>query len=182
MELSDLKKDMSILEQVLAKSNEEFTIDFSASETAQSKLAKVYKQNVRNCLLASIIPIVLLVSGANSGSFPLYLKIFLLVYLLLGAAWYGYLWNTTRKISITTLTPVSLLSITSKLKFYTLAGEIFFIVGLTIFFSLFLSNLWDFSPLSFGLVIGTLIFGITFTLTFYVPKIRKVFKELESLK
>ena len=182
MELSDLKKDMNILEQVLAKSNEEITIDLSASETAQSKLSKVFQQNLRNCLLASIIPIVLLASGANTGSFPLYLKIFLLIYLLLGGAWYGYLWNTTRKISITTLTPVSLLFVTSKLKLYTLAGEIFFIVGLTVFFSLFLSNLWDFSPLSFGLVIGTLLFGITFTLTFYVPKLRKVFNELESLK
>ena len=182
MELSDLKKDMNILEQVLAKSNKEITIDLSASETAQSKLAKVFQQNLRNCLLASIIPIVLLASGANTGSFPLYLKIFLLIYLLLGGAWYGYLWNTTRKISITTLTPVSLLSITSKLKLYTLAGEIFFIMGLTVFFSLFLSNLWDFSTLSFGLVIGTLLFGITFTLTFYVPKLRKVFNEMEAIK
>ena len=74
MEISDLKKNMSVLEQVLAKSNEEFTIDLSASETAQSKLAKVYKQNVRNCLLASIIPIVLLVSGANTGSLYQYLE------------------------------------------------------------------------------------------------------------
>ena len=182
MELSDLKKDIRILEQVLAKSNEEITIDFSASETAQSKLANVYKQNVMNCLLASIIPIVLLVSDANTGSFPLYLKIFLLAYILLAASWYGFLWSTTKKINIISLTPISLLSVTSKLKLYTLAGEIFFIVGLTIFFSLFLTNLWNFSPISFGLVIGTLIFGIIFTLTFYVPKLRKIFNELETLK
>ena len=157
-------------------------IDISASETAQTKLAKVYKQNVRNCLLVSIIPVVLLVSGSNTGSFPLYLKIFLLVYLLLATSWYVFLWNKTEKINIISLTPVSLLTATSKLKLYTLAGEIFFIVGLTVFFSLFLSNLWDFSPLSFGLVIGTLVFGITFTLTFYVPKLRKIFNEMESLK
>ena len=182
MELNELKKNMSVLEQVLAKSNEEVKIDVTASETAQTKLAKVYKQNVRNCILASIIPVVLLVSDSNTSSFPLYLKIFLLVYLLLGATWYGYLWNIIRKISITTLTPVSLLSATSKLKLYTLAGEIFFIVGLTVFFSLFLSNLWDFNPLSFGLVIGTLLFGITFTLTYYVPKLRRIFNEMESLK
>ena len=182
MELSDLKKNMSILQQVLAKSNDEFKIDISASETAQSKLAKVFQQNLRNCLLASTIPIVLLVSCANTGSFPLYLKIFLLVYLLLGAGWYGYLWRITRKIDIITLTPISLLSATSKLKLYTMASEIFFIIGLTVFFSLFLSNLWNFSPLSFGLVIGTLLFGITFTLTIYVPKIRKIFNEMESLK
>ena len=182
MELSDLKKNMSVLEQVLAKSKEEFLIDILASETAQTKLAKVYKQNVRNCLLVSIIPVVLLVSGSNTGSFPLYLKIFLLVYLLLAASWYVFLWNKTEKINIISLTPISLLTATSKLKLYTLAGEIFFIVGLTVFFSLFLTNLWDFSPLSFGLVIGTLLFGITFTLTFYVPKLRKVFNEMESLK
>ncbi|MCH5235365.1 MAG: hypothetical protein J1E16_08710, partial [Muribaculaceae bacterium] len=111
-----------------------------------------------------------------------YLKIFLLVYLLLGGAWYGFLWNITKKISITTLTPVSLLSVTSKLKLYTLAGEIFFIIGLTIFFSLFLSNLLYFSPLSFGLVIATLLFGITFTLTFYVPKLKRIFNEMEAIK
>ena len=182
MELSDLKKNMNVLEQVLAKSNEEFKIDISASETAQSKLVKVYKQNIRNCLFASIIPVVLLLSGSNPGNFPLYLKIFLLVYLLLGAGWYAFLWTTNKKINIITLTPISLLTATSKLKLYTLAGEIFFIVGLTVFFSLFLSNLWEFSPLSFGLVIGTLLFGITFTLTFYVPKLRKIFNELESIK
>ena len=178
MEISDLKKDMSILEQVLSKSNEEFTIDFSASETAQSKLAKVFQQNLRNCLLASIIPIVLLVSGANTGSFPLYMKIFLLVYLLLGVAWYAFLLGRIKKINIITLTPISLLSATSKLKLNTLAGEIFFIIGLTVFFSLFLSNLWNFSALSFGLVIVTLVFGITFTLTYYVPKLRKIFNEM----
>ena len=182
MEFSDLKKDMNVLTQVLAKSNEEFMIDVSASETAQSKLAKVYQQNVRNCLLASIIPVVLFLSGSSTATFPLYLKIFLLVYLLLGAGWYGFLWSMTRKINIVTLTPISLLTATSKLKLYTLGGEIFFIVGLTVFFSLFLSNLWNFSPLSFGLVIGTLLFGITFTLTFYVPKIRKVFNEMETIK
>ena len=182
MELSNLKKDMNILEQVLAKSKEEIKIDVSASETAQTKLAKVYKQNVRNCLLASIIPLVLLLSGSNTSSFPLYLKIFLLVYLLLAASWYVFLWNKTDKINIISLTPVSLLTATSKLKLYTLAGEIFFIVGLTVFFSLFLTNLWNFSPLSFGLVIGTLLFGITFTLTFYVPKLRKAFNEMEALK
>ena len=182
MELSDLKKNMNVLEQVLAKSKEEIKIDVSASETAQTKLAKVYKQNVRNCLLASIIPVVLLLSGSNTTSFPLYLKIFLLVYLLLAASWYVFLWNKTEKINIISLTPISLLTATSKLKLYTLAGEIFCIVGLTVFFSLFLTNLWDFSPLSFGLVIGTLLFGITFTLTFYVPKLRKVFNEMESLK
>ena len=182
MELSDLKKNMSVLEQVLAKSKEEIKIDVLASETAQTKLAKVYKQNVRNCLLASIIPVVLLLSGSNTTSFPLYWKIFLLVYLLLAASWYVFLWNKTEKINIISLTPISLLTATSKLKLYTLAGEIFFIVGLTVFFSLFLTNFWDFSPLSFGLVIGTLLFGITFTLTFYVPKLRKVFNEMESLK
>ena len=182
MEFSDLKKNMNILEQVLAKSNEEIMIDVATSETAQSKLAKVNKQNVRNCLLASIIPAVLLLSGSNTESFPLYLKIFLLIYLLLAACWYVFLWNKTEKINIISLTPVSLLTATSKLKLYTLAGEIFFIVGLSIFFSLFLSNLWNFSPLSFGLVIGTLLFGVTLTVTFYVPKLRKIFNEMESLK
>ena len=182
MELSDLKKNMSVLEHVLAKSNEEIKIDVSASETAQTKLAKVYKQNVRNCLLASIIPIVLMLSGSNTGSFPLYLKIFLLIYLLLGASWYAFMWSTVKKINIISLTPISLITATSKLKLYTLTGEIFFIVGLTVFLSLFLSNLWDFRPLSFGLVICTLVLGISFTLTFYVPKLRKVFNEMESVK
>ena len=182
MEFSELKKDLSVLQKVLAKSNEEFKIDVSASETAQSKLAKVFQQNLRNCLLASIIPVVLLLSGSHTNSFPLYLKIFLLVYLLLSTAWYAFLWGTVKKINIISLTPISLLSTTSKLKLYTLAGEIFFIIVLTVFFSLFLSNLWNFSPLSFGLVIATLFFGIIFTLTFYVPKIRKIFKELESIK
>ena len=182
MKLNDLKKDMSILEQVLAKTNEEITIDVSTSETAQTKLGKVYQQNVRMCLLTSIIPVVLLLSSSNTNVFPLYLKIFLLIYLLLGAGWYTFLLGVIKNINIITSTPISLLTATSKLRLYTLVGEICFIVGLTVFFSLFLSNLWNFSPLSFGLVSATLIFGITFTLTFYLPKLRIIFRDLESIK
>ena len=43
-------------------------------------------------------------------------------------------------------------------------------------------NPWNFSQYGFGLVIGPLLFGITFTLTYYVPKLRKAFNEMESLK
>ena len=173
---------MSVLEQVLAKSNDEVKIDVLTSETAQRKLAKTYKQNARNCLLAFIIPVILLLSGSSTDSFPLNLKIFLLVYLLCGASWYVFLWNITKKINVASSTPITLFTATSRLRLYTLEGEIFFIVGLTVFFSLFLSNLWNYSPLSFGLVIGTFIFGITFSLTFYVRKIIGIFRDMESLK
>lgn len=182
MELMDLKKNMSLLEKVLAKTNEEIRIDVSKSETAQTKLAKVYMQNVRNCLLALIIPVVLLLSGSNTETFPLYLKNFLLVYLLAGAGWYMFLYFITKKVNVVLLKPIALFSTVSKLKLFTLAGEICFMVGLTIFFSLLLNNLWNFNPLSFGLMVATIIFGITFTLTFYLPKLIRIFRDLESIK
>ena len=182
MEIGDLKKNMSVLQQVLAKSNGEIKIDITESETAQTKLVKTNKKNVRNCLLASIIPCVLLITGYNTEYFPLYLKIFLLLYLLFGAGWYVFLWNITKKLNVITLTPAAFFSATSKLKLYTVAGEIFFTIGLTVFFSLLLPNLWNFHLLSFWLIIGILMIGITFTLTFYLPKLIRIFRDFESIK
>ena len=49
-------------------------------------------------------------------------------------------------------------------------------------FSYHISNPWNFSLYSFGLVIGTILFGITFTLTYYLPKLRKIFNEMGSIK
>ena len=43
-------------------------------------------------------------------------------------------------------------------------------------FSFHISNPWNFCPLSFGLVFGHS------SLTFYLPKLRKVFNEIESIK
>lgn len=182
MELTELKKKMTLLEHVLAKTKEEIKIDVTTSETAQTKLAKVYIQNARNCLLVSLIPVILLTGWSDTESFPIYLKIFLLIYLLLGAGWYVFLWEVIKKIDIITLTPISLLSATSRLRLYTLAGEIFFIVGLTVFFSLFLSNLWNYNTMIFWLIIGFLLLGMIFTLTSYIPKLITIFRELESIK
>ena len=44
MKLDELKKNMSTLDQVLAKTNSDIKINVSASETAQAKILKKFRQ------------------------------------------------------------------------------------------------------------------------------------------
>lgn len=173
---------MTVLEQLLSRTDNNITINKSASETSQKKLIKAYRRASINCLIISVIPFVLIMSNPDMVSFPYFLKIYLLVFLLLASAWYLFLSNQTKKIEIFSMLPTELFSASSKLKIYTLTGEVFFAIALTVFFTLFLPNLWAVSRLSFWLTLSCLICGLVFTLALYIPKLTRLFQGLESIK
>lgn len=182
MELNELKKNMSVLENLLSMTNTEVKIDKARSETAQMKLIKTYRRALCNCGLASIIPFVWIMSSSDIVSIPFYLKIYLMVFLLSGMIWYLFLMNKTKRIDIPTMLPIQLFSASLKLRIYNLSGEIFFAIALAVFFSLFLPNFYENKRVIFWLIIVFLTIGVIFTLTYYVPKQIRLFREMESLK
>lgn len=74
MQLDELKKSMSTLEQVLAKTNTDIKINVSASETAQTKILKKFRQGFTSCLILAIVFAAMALGNLNPYSFPYRLK------------------------------------------------------------------------------------------------------------
>ena len=145
MKLNELKKSMSTLEQVLAKTNTDIKINVSASKTAQTKILKEFRKAYTSLLLVAIIFVAAAIYNINPISFPLYLKIYLSSFLAIGAIWYIYLYRKLKSINIAVLSPKQLFSKTATIKLLTLAGEIFIGMCLVSFFASFAERM-DFSP------------------------------------
>jgi len=79
MQLDELKKSMSTLEQVLAKTNTEIKINVAVSETAQTKILKKFRQGAISCLILAVVFAASAIGGINPHSFPIGLKIYLVV-------------------------------------------------------------------------------------------------------
>lgn len=61
---------MSTLEQVLAKTNTDIKIDVAASETAQAKILKKFRQGFISCLILAVVFAAGAIGGINPKSFP----------------------------------------------------------------------------------------------------------------
>ena len=55
MQLNELKKSMSTLEQVLAKTNSDIKINVSTSQTAKTKILKKIRQGFVSCIILAIV-------------------------------------------------------------------------------------------------------------------------------
>lgn len=182
MQLDDLKKSMSTLDQVLAKTNTDIKINVSASETAKSKILKKFRQGYTSCLILAVVFTASLIGNINPESFPSYLKIYLVVYLLLGATWYIFMHRKLRAIDIAELTPAKLVSETSTVKLLALSGEVFFIIGLAVFFTLLFPNAWEHNRFGFWAMAITLVAVLIYSVLHYWPKYIKLFSDLNSIK
>ncbi len=182
MQLDDLKKSMSTLDQVLAKTNTDIKINVLASETAKSKILKKFRQGFTSCLILSIVFAAMALGNLNPHSFPTYLKIYLVVYLLIGAIWYIFMYIKLKKINIATLSPRELFTKTAKIRLLMISGEVFCVIGITILFTLLLPNAWDFNRIGFWCVIGTLVVAIIYGIVHMGPQYIKLFRDLNSIK
>lgn len=182
MDLNELKKSMSTLDQVLAKTNSEIKINVSASETAKTKILKKFRQGYTSCLILAVVFTASLIGNINPESFPSYLKIYLVVYLLLGAIWYFFMHRKLRAINIAELTPAKLVSKTSTIKLLALSGEVFFIIGLAVLFTLLFPNAWEYNRLGFWAMAITLGAVLIYSVLHYWPKYIKLFSDLNSIK
>ena len=55
MQLNELKKSMSTLEQVLAKTNSDIKINISTVQTAKTKILKKIRQGFVSCIIIAIV-------------------------------------------------------------------------------------------------------------------------------
>lgn len=182
MELDELKKSMSTLEQVLAKTNAEIKIDVSASRTAQAKILKKFRQGFISCLILAAVFAAGAAGGINPQSFPLGQKIYLVVYLALGAVWYGFMYCKLRNIKISALPPAKLFAKTANIRLLMLSGEVFFIVGIVILFTMLFPTAWTFNRVGFWAMIITLSGAIIYSVLHYWPQYIRLFRELDSIK
>lgn len=182
MELDELKKSMSTLEQVLAKTNTDIKIDVAASETAQTKILKKIRQGFLSCLILAVVFAAGAIGGINPNSFPLGQKIYLVVYMLLGAGWYIFMYHKLRNINIAALPPAKLFSKTANIKMLMLSGEIFFIIGIVILFTMLFPTAWAFNRVGFWAMIITLVGAVIYSVLHYWPQYIKLFRDLNSIK
>lgn len=182
MELDELKKSMSTLEQVLAKATTDIKINVSVSETAKTKILKKIRQSFTSCLILAVVFAAMIAGGINQLSFPVGLKIYLVVYLMLAGIWYIFLYLKLRRIDIATVAPAQLFSKTANFKMLMLSGEIFFGMGIVILFTLLFPSAWAFNRLGFWAMIATLAAAIIFSAVHYWPQYIKLFRDLNSIK
>lgn len=182
MELDELKKSMSTLEQVLAKTNTDIKIDVVASETAQTKILKKFRQGFLSCLILAVVFAAGAIGGINPKSFPLDQKIYLVVYLTLGAAWYGFMYLKLRNIKIAELPPAKLFHKTANIRMLMLSGEIFFLIGIAVLFTMLFPSAWSFNRIGFWAMIITLAGAVIFSVLHYWPQYIKLFRDLNSIE
>lgn len=182
MQLNELKKSMSTLEQVLAKTNTDIKINVSASETAKSKILKKFRRGFTSCLVLAMVFAAMAAGNVNPHSFPNHLKIYLVVYLVLGAVWYMLMYGKLSKIDIASLTPAKLFAKTANVRMMMLCGEIFFGICIVILFTLLFPIAWAYNRLGFWGMTITLIVAIIFSVLHYWPQYVKLFRDLNSIK
>lgn len=182
MDLDELKKSMSTLDQVLARTNTDIKIDVSASTTAQSKILKKFRKGYLSCLILAIVFSAATAGNLNPLSFPLYIKIYLIGYLLISAIWYIFMYRKLSAIKIAELPPATLFSKTSTMKLLALSGEVFFIIGITVLFTLLLPNAWEYNRLGFWAMTICLVIVLVHSVFHYWPQYIKLLCDLNSIK
>ena len=181
MQLDELKKTMSTLEQVLAKTNADIKIDVAASETAQSKILRKFKQAAIVLIIVAGIMIAATIANLNVESFPNSMKIYLTAILVIASIWFGWMYSRVKRINVTSLAPAILFAKTAKLKLSLIVGEVCLIVALAVFFALCLPYTWEFNRLGFWLVIIALPIAVGYDIFRLWPGYIKLFRELNSI-
>lgn len=143
MELNDLKNKMSMLDEVLEMSARGLGLDLSKAGKARGKLLKKYRQGAWSTGVLCLLFVLLgLVGDFDRGVMPLYMQVFLAVYLALTSMWYLLLYNTLRRIDVAKLPPARLLSRVGSLRMLTLIGEVVIGVCAAVFLMMLLVNIY----------------------------------------
>lgn len=182
MQIDELKKSMSTLDQILAKTNSDIRINVSASETAKTKILRKFRQSSTSCFILAVVFASMIAGGVSQQALSVGLKIYLVIYLLLAAVWYLFLYRKLSDINIATLPPAKLFSKTANIRMMVLSGEVLFGIGLVILFTLLLPSMWTLSRIGFWGMIATLAVGIIVGVLYYLPQYIKLFRDLNSIK
>ncbi|MDE7153396.1 MAG: hypothetical protein K2O00_02975 [Muribaculaceae bacterium] len=182
MKLDELKKNMTLLEHVLEKTDNEIKIDVKASQTAQKSILKKYRKGILSNAILAVVFTFMLIGKVNQVAFPTYLLIYMISFLTVAAVWYSFLYIKFKRLNVSLLSPRKLFAEVTKIRIYTISGEAVSVVFLAVFFTLFLPNLITVNPLAFWLVVITLAVGLISTGIFYMPKYIRLFNDLTTVK
>lgn len=182
MNLDELKKSMSTLDDVLAqKSNEPIKLNTVTCETAQKRIAKQYLKNIQMCSVLAVVFIALWLSGTDNPAFPVAMKGFLGIYMAVAAMMYAVLYFMIKKVQVTSEAPMLVMKQVATFRLYTLISEIVLAIVLAVFFTIFLGNLWVLGSFTFWLVSGALLISV-FLGAIMLPKKIKDFRELTDME
>jgi cytochrome bd-type quinol oxidase subunit 2 len=181
MDLDELKKNISTLDEVLAENNNTYiNVNVNTRKTAQQKIVNKYRQSILICSVLAIVFLATWCGGINSEAFPRVYRLLLGIYLAIAAIWYTFIYSKAKEIDLISSAPMKIMRQVASLRFNFVIGEIVSGIALVVFFTLFLTNLWGIKQLAFWLIIATLAFGIILTLTYYIPKMLRDFKNLTA--
>jgi membrane protease YdiL (CAAX protease family) len=183
MDLDELKKSMSTLDDVLAqKSGDAITLNTDTCSTAQKRIMKRFRQGASSCAIIAVVTLIVWNAGVTNDSFPLAYRLYLGAFLAVAAIWYAFLYFKTKKINIALSTPMQTMRQVSSLRLYTLVGEIVLVMAMVVFFTLFLSNLWVVAQYRFWIVISAIVIFMALFVTVYLPRIIRDFKNLTDMR
>ncbi len=171
-----------MLDKVLAKTNTEIRINVSASESAQKKLLNKFGNGIISCGILAVVFMVAWLGGEIFLALAPYQRAFLGIYLTVATIWYLFLYCKLRSINVSQLAPVKLYAEATRLKIYTLYGEGVACIGLAVFFSLFMPDLWRASQFAFWCCLIVVVFGFVKTVLYLLPKYTKLFNALNTIE
>lgn len=182
MNFDELKKSMSTLDDVLAeKTGDTINLNADSCNTAQKRIMRTYRQGAISTLILAIVFPLAWNSGFGNDVFTAGFKIFFVAFLIVATVWYTYLYFKTKKINIAANTPIQTIRQVASLRLFALTGEIVLGMALAVMFTLFLSNLWVVSQYRFWIVVAALVVFITLSVTVFLPRTIRDFRELTAI-
>lgn len=178
MNLDELKKRISKLDDTLDKTNKEVKIDIPKSKTAQTRLLAKFRTGSIACLIFAAIYTIMVIGGVTPRKYPEALNIGLIVYSLFAGILYAWLYFRLRNINVAIVKPAKLYIRTAYLRLLMMSGEIILFLGIFLLIPLIKSDNddWIFYVMV-SMAVLTLI-----NLKKNWPECRKLFNELNSTK
>lgn len=171
-----------MLEQVLAKTNSDIHINVSASQTAKTKLLNKIRQGFVSCLITAVVFIAMALGNMEPQSFPNYLKLGMAMCLAVGGGWYIFVYMRLKRVEVSALAPASLFAKTAKIKLMMISGELFFLVCLTIFFTILFQFCWSYNQAVFWVMAVCLLFAVGYGIRNVWAQYLNLFRELNSIR
>lgn len=182
MQLDEFKKSMTVLDQVLAKTGSKIEIDVKTSHKAKSWLLRLYLADAIICLIVGLVFLSLITFDIYAPLLPGYIRIYVAIFSITAALWYGFLYLKLRSMDVATLTPSEVISRTNRVKFLTLTGEIVFAIAIAVLFTMLFPFLLRHDVFAFRQMIVFLCLAFGWFLLSLLPKIIRSFRELNAIK
>lgn len=182
MQLDEFKKSMTVLDQVLAKTGSKIEIDVKTSHKAKSWLLRLYLADAIICLIVGLVFLSHITFDIYAPLLPGYIRIYVAVFSITAALWYGFLYLKLRSMDVATLTPSEVISRTNRVKFLTLTGEIVFAIAIAVLFTMLFPFLLRHDVFAFRQMIVFLCIAFGWFLLSLLPKIIRSFRELNAIK